>query len=98
MDPKNTGAMYGNMSYKSKDNQLSGIDFTTKFNLKGDSLFYSQMFDYLISLGHIVDVDYKNFVILYTCMDVPGIEMKNEKVYIHTRDPNVTDDQRNKLI
>ena len=49
------------------------------------------MFDYLISLEQVVDTDYKNFLILYSCLDVPGVGMKNEKVYIHSRDPNITD-------
>ena len=56
------------------------------------------MFDYLISLEQVVDTDYKNFLILYSCLDVPGVGMKNEKVYIHSRDPNITDDARNKLV
>ena len=98
MDPQNTGTVYGHMTYLSKDKQLSGVEWTTKFNLNGNSVLYSSMFDYLISLGQIVDTDYKNFIIFYTCLDVPGIGMKNEKVFIHSRDPNITDDARNKLI
>jgi hypothetical protein len=56
------------------------------------------MFDYLITLGQVVDVDYKNHVIFYTCIDIPGVGMKNEKVYIHSRNPNIKDDERNKLV
>lgn len=80
------------MTYLSKDNLLSGFDWTTKYNLNGNSVIYSTMFDFPIFLGQIVDTDYKNYIIYYNCLDIPGTGMKNEKVDIHSRDPNITDD------
>ena len=40
MDPQNIGMTYGHLTYLNKDNELSGVDYTTKFNLNGSSLLY----------------------------------------------------------
>jgi len=56
------------------------------------------MFDYFVGFGQLVDIDYKKYAIFYGCEDFPGIGMKKEKVYIFSRNPNVTDDARNKYV
>ena len=43
-------------------------------------------------------MDYKDYVIIYSCKDYSGIGMKKEKVMINVRDPNITNEKRLDLL
>ena len=43
-------------------------------------------------------MDYKDYVIIYSCKDFHGIGMKKEKVMINVRDPNISNEKRIALL
>lgn len=94
MDPQLQGTLNGHITYISKEKEISGVEWTTRYSLKGPGLSYSKMFDEVISFKQIVDVDYKQFLIFYDCMDFGALGMKNEKIFMLVRDPNVNNDYR----
>ena len=97
MDPKNTGKAYFTFSEINMNQMLSGFLFTAKVNLNGNAMVVGETFDQLVALGQIVDLDYKDYVIMYSCIDY-GEDMKNEKVLINVRDPNISNEKRQTLL
>ena len=45
----------------------------------------------------MVDTDYEGYMIIYMCNEV-GLDMMEEIVYIEVRDPNITQEEQEKLL
>ena len=78
-----------------RDGVLSGNIFQTEYSTKGPSSILDQYFD-LDQNGWFVDTDYESYQIAYMCNDV-GEGMIEELVYIDVRDPNLTQEQLEKI-
>ena len=69
---------------------LLGLDLKSDVNVKGMAIMRSFLFDKLLGFSEVIDTDYKQHLILYTCLNEEEPGMKSEYVLIASRDPNLT--------
>ena len=75
-----------------------GIDLKSDVNVKGMAILRSFLFDKLLGFSEVIDTNYKDHLILYTCLNEKTPGMKSEYVMIAARDPNLTNQQRVKML
>ena len=82
----------------SANGMLLGVDLKNEMSVKGNAILRSFMFDKLLGFSQVIDTNYKDHLIVYTCLkeDTPG--MKSEYVMIAARDPNLTNKQRVQML
>ena len=67
-----------------------GLDLKNDVNVKGMTVLRSFLFDKMLGFSQVIDTNYDQHLILYTCLNEETPGMKSEYVLIAARDPNLT--------
>ena len=75
------------------DGKFSGHIGTAEVELEGPALIQARSFGKEYLFGQLVDTDYENYYIGYSCTDVGDFGATKEMAVIAVRDPNMSEEQ-----